>query len=182
MAIIADALKITPAATLTGTSFTSSVVQSTAGSALILNAPGSGRLSGRTFTVVVNGYASVASGTGTATIQPILYGDASLATVTTKPLFSASAGTLAYTSTAAVAVPFQLYVEFDGDTVSQKLQGIAQAVVNTTVTQQVTTVAAVSAINFTSEPPVKFALGFTSGGTLGATPKIVVTDFHIEQV
>ena len=124
--VIADALKITPAAVMTATA-AQSVFQTTAGGNLILNAPGSLRLSGKRFNVVASGFASTASGTYTATIQPILYGDASLATVTTKPLFSATAGTMAFTGTVAGAIPWTMNVALEGDALSATVIGIGRA-------------------------------------------------------
>src|SRR5271166_3853042 len=107
MPVIADALKVSPAAVLTSTA-ASQVVQTTAGGNLILLMPGSNRLSGKDFNIRASGWAIGGAGTYTATIQPILYGDASLATVTTKPLFSATAGTLAYTGTTSAAIAWTL--------------------------------------------------------------------------
>lgn len=185
MGIVVDALKVTPAATLTAAAsgaLTQSVFQTTAGSNLVMSAPGSNRLAGKNFTVVATGYASGGAGTYTATVAPILYGDASLATVTTKPLFTASAGTLAYTGTAAagLTIPFSLWADFEGDSLSGAFSGIAQSIVSTTIKTQTVTVAPVSTINFASEPPIKFAVGVTTAGSLGAAPKVVLTDFHIE--
>jgi hypothetical protein len=37
----------------------------------------------------------------------------------------------------------------------------------------------VSTINFGTEPPAKFAIGYTTVGTAGAAPKFVVTQFQI---
>ena len=120
MPIISDALALTPAAANTSVG-TQVVVQKTAGGTLTLNLPGSNRLSGQQFTVLASGYFSSGAGTYTATVAPILYGDASLATVTTKPLFTSSAGTWAYTGTAAAGLtqPWSLWAVIDGDNVSQ---------------------------------------------------------------
>src|SRR5712671_1600923 len=104
--IIADALKIIPPAVATAAPAT---IQTTAGGNLILSAPGSNRLLGKQFYLQASGYISTGAGTYTATIQPILYGDASLATVTTKPLFSATAGTLAYTGTTGGAITWSVW-------------------------------------------------------------------------
>lgn len=176
MAIIADALKINPAAVLTSTA-ASQVFQTTAGGNLILNAPGSNRLSGKLFYVQANGYAKCGPGTFTATVQPILYGDASLATVTTKPLFSATAGTLAYTGTTSGAIPWSIFAALEGDSVSGLMYGNAQSQVGATFKVPTVTVVPVSTINFVTEPPVKFAVGMSGGGTFGSNPQFVITDF-----
>jgi hypothetical protein len=180
MPVIADALKVVPAAVLTSTA-ASAVIQNTAGSSLILKAPGSNRLLGKSFYVVASGYATAGPGTFTATVQPILYGDASLATVTTKPLFSATAGTLAYTGTTSTSIPWSLWSEFEGDTFSGTFYGVAQSTVNATLKTQTITVAPVSTINMATEPPISFALGNTCGGTVGGNLKFNVTEFYIFQ-
>ena len=180
MPVIADALKVVPAAVLTSTA-ASAVVQTTAGANLILKAPGSNRLLGKSFYVVASGYAQAGPGTFTATIQPILYGDASLATVTTKPLFSATAGTLAYTGTTSAAIPWSLWAEFEGDTLSGTFYGVGQSTVGSTLKTQTITVAPVSTINFATEPPISFALGNTATATIGGNFKFNVTEFYIYQ-
>lgn len=180
MAVIADAVALTPPAVLTSTA-ASQVVQNTAGGNLILQAPGSNKLKGKKFYVVASGIAQAGPGTFTATVQPILYGDASLATVTTKPLFSATAGTLAYTGTTSGAIPWNLFTEFEGDSLSGTFFGIAQSVVGGTIKTQTVTVAPVSSINFATEPPIKFALGNSCGATVGGNFKFTVTEFNIVQ-
>ena len=187
MGIIADALKVTPAATLTvaaSGALTQSVFQTTAGANLILSAPGSNRLNGKNFTVIAAGYVAGGAGTYTATVAPILYGDASLATVTTKALFTASAGTLAYTGTAAagLVVPWAVWAEISGDNVSQTFGGEAESNVLNTYKIRTALTAPVSTINFQTEPPAKFAIGLTTAGSLGAAPKCVIADFHLETV
>src|SRR5579884_3771628 len=128
MSIVVDQLKMTPPAALTSTA-ASQVVQLTAGGNLILALPGSGRFSANSFTVYAAGYAQSGPGTFTATVQPILYGDASLATVTTKPLFTSTAGTLAYTGTAAAgaSIPWAIYANIVGDQVSGTFTGEAES-------------------------------------------------------
>ena len=184
MAIIADALKITPAASLTSAAATSqSVVQTTAGGTLILNVPGSNRLNGRRFYVAASGLMSTGAGTYTATIAPILYGDLSLATVTTKPLFTSTAGTLAYTGTVGASIPWSIKGWVEGDSTSATFTGAADSAVGVTYKIGTVYTAPVSAgsINFATEPPFKFALGVTVVGTLGATPKFTVSNFVLEE-
>ena len=158
------------------------VFQTTAGSNLILNAPGSNRLNGKQFRVKASGWVTTASGTYTATIQPVLYGDAVLSTVTTKPLFSATAGTIAFTGTVAGAVPWALTAWMEGDTLSGTVSGAAQSVAGVTykiATQLVPPVT--TTINFATEPPIKFAVGIATAGTLGATPKFVINEFTLDE-
>lgn len=180
MAVIADALKITPAAALTATA-AQSVVQTTAGGNLILNAPGSNRLNGTRFSVIASGLASCTAGTFTATIQPILYGDASLATVTTKPLFTTTAGTLAYTGTTGAAIPWTLSATFEGDSTSGTLYGTASAVVGGTLSSLTASVKPVSTINFATEPPMKFAIGNTNSTTVAPGLKFIVSQFQLTE-
>lgn len=180
MPIINDQLKMTPAAVLTSTA-ASQVVQTTAGSNLIMGVPGSARLSANKFWVYASGYAQSGPGTFTATVQPILYGDASLATVTTKPLFSSTAGTLAYTGTAATgaAIPWYIQAEVLGDVVSSTFTGEGESAVGATYKIRTALVAPVSTITWNSEPPVKFAIGNTTAGTVGTNFKFVVESFQV---
>lgn len=159
-----------------------SVVQTTAGSNFILNLPGSNKLSGKAFTVRASGYASCTAGTFTATIQPILYGDVSLATVTTKPLFTSSAGTLAYTGTTGAAIQWTMQAQMEGDSVSGQMFGTAQSIVGGTLKGGTVTVAPVtSPVNFNTEPPFKFAIGNTNSTTVAPGLKFVVTEFYVNQ-
>ena len=180
MSIVVDQLKMTPPAALTSTA-ASQVVQLTAGGNLILALPGSGRFSANSFTVYAAGYAQSGPGTFTATVQPILYGDASLATVTTKPLFTSTAGTLAYTGTAAAgaSIPWAIYANIVGDQVSGTFTGEAESAVGATYKIRTALVAPVSTINFNTEPCIKFAIGNTCGGTIGTNFKFVVENFQI---
>lgn len=180
MSIIVDPIKIVPPVAITGAAaVTQSVFQTTAGGNLILNAPGSGRLNGQQFYLQASGIAFGGPGTYTATIQPILYGDASLATVTTKPLFSATAGTLAYTGTVGGAIPWTMWAQLEGDTTSGLVFGAVQSQAGATLKAETVSVATVSAINFNTEPPIKFAVGMTTVGTLGAAAKITITQFNL---
>jgi|SRR6185437_3836091 len=182
MAVIADALKITPAAALTATA-AQSVVQTTAGGNLILNAPGSNKLNGKRFSLVASGWASCTAGTFTSTIQPILYGDTSLATVTTKPLFTSSAGTLAYTGTTGAAIQWTMAGVFEGDSTSGQLFGSVQSIVGGTLKGATVSVAPVSVpINFASESSMmKFAIGNTNATTVAPGLKFVVNEFYLAQ-
>lgn len=181
MAVIADALKITPAAALTATA-AQSVVQTTAGGNLILNAPGSNKLNGTRFSLLASGYASCTAGTFTSTIQPILYGDSSLATVTTKPLFTSSAGTLAYTGTTGAAIQWTMAGTFEGDSTSGQCFGTVSSLVGGTLGAAAASVKMVSTpINFASEPPLKFAIGNTNSTTVAPGLKFVVTQFQLTQ-
>jgi hypothetical protein len=180
MAIVVDQLKFTPPANLTSTA-ASQVVQLTAGGNLILALPGSSRFSANAFQVYAAGYAQSGPGTFTATVQPILYGDASLATVTTKPLFTSTAGTLAYTGTAAAgaAIPWAIYANIIGDQVSGTFTGEAESAVGTAYKIRTALTAPVSTINFNTEPCIKFAIGNTGGGTVGTNFKFVVETFQV---
>lgn len=180
MAVIADALKTTPPAVLT-TVGTQNVIQTTAGGNLILNAPGSNRLNGKRFSLLASGLAQGGAGTYTATIQPILYGDASLATVTTKPLFTTTAGTLAYTGTTGAAIQWTMSGTFEGDSTSGQLFGTVSSIVQGQLKGSTVSVTPVSVINFASEPPVRFALGNTGTGTVGGGLKFVVSEFVLTQ-
>jgi hypothetical protein len=180
MAVIADALKINTPAVLTATA-AQSVVQITAGGNLILKAPGSNKVNGKRFSLFASGYAQAGPGTFTATIQPILYGDASLATVTTKPLFSTTAGTLAYTGTTSAAIPWTLSGTLEGDSLSGTAYGVFSAVVGGTLSSPGASVKPVSTINFASEPPIQFAIGCTTAGTVGTGLKFVISEFALSQ-
>ena len=177
--VIVDAVAMLPPATATAAPAT---FQTTAGANLILALPGSNKLNGKVFFLQASGQVSTLAGTYTATIQPILYGDASLATVTTKPLFSATAGTLAYTGTVGAAIPWSMWGRLSGDTASGTLSGSVESWVGATYKIATVIVAPVSTtINFNSEPPFKFAIGLAQVGTVGATPKFILQEFNISQ-
>jgi len=179
MSVIVDAVALTPPATATAAPAT---IQTTAGANLILAAPGSNRLNGKIFMLNASGQVSTGAGTYTATIQPILYGDASLATVTTKPLFSATAGTLAYTGTVGAAIPWSMRGYLSGDTASGTFSGAVESWVGTSYKIKTVIVAPVTTtINFATEPPFKFAIGLVLSGTLGATPKYILQEFTLDQ-
>lgn len=180
MAVIVDAVAMTPPATATAAP---AVFQTTAGANLILAAPGSNKLTGRTFLLQASGVVTTGAGTYTATIQPILYGDASLATVSTKPLFSATAGTLAYTGTVGAVMPWTMFGKFSGSGgTTGTFSGAVESWVGGTYKIATQITAPVSAINFAAEPPFKFALGAVlATGTLGATPKFIINEFNLAQ-
>ena len=161
---------------------TQQVVQTTAGGNLILKAPGSNRLNGKVFTIRASGWAAGGAGTYTATITPILYGDSSLATVTTKPLFTATAGTLAYTGTTGAGIQWTMGGTLEGDSTSGQLFGTVSSVVQGQLKGATVTVAPVSVpLNFNSEPPIQFAIGVTGVGTVGSGLKFVVNEFYLAQ-
>lgn len=182
MPVIADALKLTPPAVYTVAAATAqSVIQTTAGGNLILEAPGSNRLNGKRFGITASGTLATGAGTYTATIAPILYGDASLATVTTKPLFTSTAGTLAYTGTVGAAIDWTLSGWLLGSSASGTFYGSISSEVGGTFKIGTVTVVPVSTINFATEPPIKFAMGFTTVGTLGAAVKMTISEFILTQ-
>lgn len=172
MVIISQAPLSVAQTTTTGGTF-----QSAVGGQLLLTAPGSARLEGKSFNVRASGYVTLAAGTYTAAVSAILYGAA--------PGFTAASGNALFTATAnvvqsgtvAAAVPVQIDVVLEGDSVSGQLQGRGTGMVNNSLQAAAAIGHAPTSINFASEPPVTFAAGFTAASQASAA---VLDQFILE--
>jgi hypothetical protein len=94
-----------------------------------LNLPGASAFEQVPFTVKASGYVSLAAGTYTASVQPLLYAS-SLAGYTASAaaaIFSAAAVSITYAAAAATVAPFELEAYLVGDSTSHKLTGRSQA-------------------------------------------------------
>ena len=164
-----------------------------AGSQLSLSAPGSNRLNGQPFVVRAGGILNMAAGTYTATVQPLVYASTTAgftAAAGNAIAFSSAAVALTFTSTAAVATPFELELHCIGDSTSGLLQGWFQGQQPTTsvgaaftsVTTSPTILGRIlSAVNYATEPPVQFAVGIgCTAGTAAAGSVATLTQFQIE--
>lgn len=165
-----------------------------AGSQLNLSAPGTNRLNGQPFRVRTAGYCSFASGTYTASIQPLLY--ASIAagfTASAAAAIVSNAGIVVTVASAStIGVPWAIEAYLSGDTTSGTLAGISSQIVNnqtlivtTGATAPVAILNIPTSINFSTEPPLQFAAAVTIGATSNDFPKSTVvsnlTCFQIEQ-
>lgn len=106
-------------------------ITSTTGGVFVttLSLPGSSAYEQVPFTVKASGYVSLAAGTYTASVQPLLYAS-SLAGYTASAaaaIFSAAAVSITYAAAAATVAPFELEAYLVGDSTSHKLTGRSQA-------------------------------------------------------
>jgi len=69
----------------------------------------------------------------------------------------------------------------EGHNVSQTWGGAAESnVLNTYKIRTALTAPSTAVTNFQTEPPVKFAIGLTTAGSVGSKAACVIADFHLE--
>jgi hypothetical protein len=164
-----------------------------AGTQCNLNLPGSNRLNAQPFVIRAGGIINLAAGTYTATVQPLVFASTTTgftAAVGNAIAFSTAAVALTFTSTAAVAAPYELELHCIGDTTSGLLQGWSQGQVPTTSTGTAFTLVTasptilsriLSSVNYATEPPLQFAVGIgLTAGTAAAGSTISLTTFQCE--
>lgn len=156
-----------------------------AGSQLNLNAPGTNRLNGQTFTVRASGYLTVPAGTATSAatpIQVVLYAanTAAFSAASGNAIFSLTAlAVFTLSSASAISVPWEIEAELTGDSVSKNLIGVgegydaapnAPTVAIATARAALGAVVATNTFNAASEPPVQFAVAVNTAASanLGA--------------
>lgn len=145
------------------TAATGGVFQSTVGGNLLLTAPGSARLEGRSFTIRASGYVTAAAGTYTSVVSAIVYGGTTLAAPGSgNAIFTATSATaIVQSGTVAASIPWQVEVVLEGDSVSGKLQGRGVGSVNNALQALAAIAQAPTSVNFATEPPLSFAAGVT---------------------
>jgi hypothetical protein len=164
-----------------------------AGSQLNLSAPGTNRLNGQPFRIRAAGYCSFASGTYTASIQPLLYASTAAGfTASAAAAIVSNAGIVVTVASAStIGVPWAIEAYLSGDTTSGTLAGISSQIVNnqtlivtTGATAPVAILNIPTSISFATEPPLQFAAAVTIGATSNDFPKSNVvsnlTQFVIE--
>jgi len=165
-----------------------------AGNQLNLNAPGSNRLTGVPFIVRASGLLTLPAGTVTASATPIQFEMAasnttSFAVATGNVIFSATAMAIfSYASAAATTVPYMLEATFAGGGGGAGLLGKSNFITvdpNGVVGGAATAVATIhspTAINWTTEPPVQFAIAVITAASnnfpTGTT--LTLSTFEIE--
>jgi hypothetical protein len=166
-----------------------------AGTQCNLNAPGSNKLNGQTFTVRAAGFITFAAGTVTTAATPIqiaLYASNTasfaaasgnqIAALTAVPVFTYAAAT-------AVSIPWEIEAELSGDSTSKSLTGVFQGYeglgpnggTNVAVARAICTNPLTTA-NYASEPPVQFAVAVVSASAnnLPAGTTATMTQFVLE--
>lgn len=168
------------------------VFTSAAGVQRTVSLPGNGAYEQVPFVVKASGTVTLAAGTYTATVQPLIYASttATFAAAVGNAIFSAAAVSITYTSATPVTSPWELEFHLVGDSVSGKLAGWQTGNITgggTTLTPTLVTVAAAPAanaptsINFLgSAPPISFAAGVTLGGAAPATSTVSLGALIIE--
>lgn len=161
-----------------------------AGSQLLFSAPGTNRLNGQPFRVRAAGYLSIAAGTFTTSVQPLLYASTSAGFTASAAAAIYSAAAIAVTISAATAkvVPWSLEGYVSGDSTSGLLVGSVLGLVNNGAQQGATAPVAIvnapTSVNFATEPPLQFAAAVSLGTTANTFPTSTVTStlsaFQIE--
>jgi hypothetical protein len=167
-----------------------------AGTQVNLNAPGSNKLNGQSFTVRAAGFITVAAGTSTTAATPIqvaLWGSntASFAAASGNALFTlTSLAFFTYAAATATSVPWEIEVQVSGDNSSKVLVGAGQGYTGTGPNSAGTSLAqaraaianAPSTMNFATEPPMQFAVGVITAAAnlipVGST--VTLTEFNLE--
>lgn len=192
MLVIAQAPAAAPVTATGAASTTAAVVgifnviagEPGAGSQLLLSAPGTNRLNGQPFRVRAAGYCSMAAGTYTATVQPLLYAStaAGFTASAAAAIVSNAAIVVTMAGAAVVGIPWAIEVYMSGDSTSGTLAGISSQIVNnqtvivaTGATAPVVIGHIPTSINFSTEPPLQFAAACTIGGTSNDYPASTVT-------
>lgn len=152
-----------------------------AGSQLLLSAPGTNRLNGQPFRVRAAGYLSVAAGTFTTSVQPLLYASttAGFTAGASTAIYSAAAVAVTIAAAAATGIPWALEILMSGDSTSGKLVGSATGLMNNGAQQGATAPVAIvnvpTSVNFSTEPPLQFAVGVSLGTTSNTFPTSTTT-------
>lgn len=190
VSFVVNALQQSAAATITAAaggvfSYTSNGLQVSA------NLPGGSAAEQVPFVVKASGTISVAAGTYTATVQPLLYASNTpgFTAAAANAIFSAAAVSLTMTNAAATVIPFEVESHLVGSTGSGTITGWNQAILPTTSTgttfsQAVTSPTIISnapsSITFAAAIPVQFAFGITLAGTASTAPVLNLGSFFIE--
>lgn len=198
MQIIANATAAAPLTVTSGAAYSPFLVAPGlpgAGAQLNLALPGTSRQNGQPFTVRAAGYLTQAAGTYTSAATPIqfvLFGanSASFAAASGNALFSTTAlAIFSVSSATAKSVPWEIEIEYVGDSTSGQVigagQGITGASVNLTTAIATARAAAGTPVtqpfNFATEPPVQFAAGVsTASANLLLGSVVTLTQFVIE--
>lgn len=177
MPVLVQGPSVSPITATTGGVFTVIPGEPGAGAQAGLNLLGSNRLNGQQFKVKVSGYVTLAAGTYTATVQPLVY-------ASTTPGFTAAVASAIYSTTAISAIasaaaaasfPFSAEITLEGDNASAILAGSVKGNTNKTYVTEAEIVQGPTAVNFNTEPPVQFAAGVTLANTTSTNGTAVVT-------
>lgn len=190
VSFVVNALQQSPAATITGLtggvfSYTSNGLQVSA------NLPGGGAAEQVPFTVKAAGFLSVAAGTYTATVQPLVYASttAGFTAAAGSAIYSLTAVSLTMTNAAAATLPFEVELHLIGDSTSGQLNGWYQNFGPTTSTGTTFSTAVagptaitrvISSVTYTAAAPLQFAFGVTLAGTASTAPVLNLGSFFIE--
>lgn len=195
MSVIAVGPAVAPITAAAGGVFNVIAGEPGAGAQATLNLLGSGRFNGQQFVVRASGNVVFPAGTYTASIQPLVYAStiAGYTASAAAAIFSVTAHTITVAAATAKSEAFwQLELHLEGDSTTGDLNGweVALQASNVAVagsgtdTQVFTSPAAIqnpltTGVNFSSEPPVQFAIGCTLGSGSPATSVSAITQWAI---
>lgn len=172
MPVIAQGPAVSPITGTTGGVFNVIPGEPGAGAQAALNLLGSGKMNGQQFQVKASGLVSLAAGTYTATVQPLVYASTTngFTAAVGSAIYSAAAVNVTVSAATAKLVPWFAVIELEGDSTSGLLNGIYHGNMNNGAQQLVdfaNIANAPTSINFSTEPPLQFAIGttLTNGGT-----------------
>lgn len=133
-----------------------------AGTACVLNAPGSGRCEGKVFYISASGY--VKTGASTITVTPTIFAATSLPALANQ-LTPGSYTTLAAPTGVSIAtastVPWFIEAELIGDSISGIIHGNMRTMINNALTGPVAISSTLTSVSFNGEPPFVAACGMT---------------------
>lgn len=151
-----------------------------AGSQLSIGIPGSGRLNGVPFQIKAAGFVSIAAGTFTTSVQPLIYASttAGFTAAAASAIYSAAAVAVTVASASATVVPWNLQITMSGDSTSGKVAGTYTGTNNNGAINSVALAIIANAptsVNFSTEPPLQFAAGVSLGTTSNTFPTSTAT-------
>lgn len=185
MAVIANGPSVSTITGTTGGVFNVIPGEPGAGAQATLNLPGSGKFNGQQFHVKASGLATVTAGTYTATVQPLLYAStvAGYTASAAAAIYSAAAISVTVASASTVKVPWTFDVLIEGDSTSGFVSGFYEGS-NYNGAVNLVDLAVIAnpptSVNFSTEPPLQFAIGTTLGGaTTGAASTVALSQWII---
>jgi|SRR5579885_992235 len=192
VSFVVNGLQTAPAASITNNT-AGGVFSYTTGGQVVANLPGGSAMEQVPFIVKAAGTISLAAGTYTATVQPLLYASTTpgFTAAAANAIYSLAAVSLTMTNAAATVQNYEVELHLSGNTAGGTLSGWYQnygltTSTGTTFSNAVAgpTIAAatsnISSVSLTAAIPVQFAFGITLAGTASTACTLSLGSFFIE--